>query len=584
MSLKRCTASKNRCSYGLCEEVRELSTLNRKLRLDILKKDRIFIPAAARFCSQHKHSVSWANYQTSLYNYSKEQVEEIIELLMNAENSPEVRTTSDDEMRTNTGLNHAQFDILLSELPTLTATLKTKSSAKVALMAFLKRMRTGHTYDQIRFSLDLSYKTVKKYINAARTSLLSDLVPKYLGFENLSREFLLQNTTEMTKLLYRTNDDTLVTIWDGSYVYCNKSQNHEVQRRTYSGQKCRNLVKPMVCVATNGMYIDIFGPFEATKNDASIMEFVFDKYSGPIMNKSQPGDILLLDRGFRDNAAMLTQLGFVIKMPDFVHKDDETGQLTTSKGNSSRLVTANRFSIEARNGNIKTIWHVFDTKWCSYDLQHFMSDYKIGAALINKFFRTIHPNKNDAAEIAAKMLSRVNAPNDLQAIISSGQFQREIKEFSVGTLVNLEFPRMTEDDLKNISLGNYQIKLMSSYCVEHMKNTDNRFAFYVWNEAKHSNFFRDIIERKVIVKPILILVDLHSRFRNRKQYRVYVLADAAKNGFEAICGYTCECRHGLRTVGCCGHIMAVIGYFGYFQHNIEELKEISAFLNHLFEE
>lgn len=583
MSLRRCTSSKNRCSYGSCEQNVELSTLNQKLRLKILKENRIFIPASARFCTQHKREATWNDFQTPMYNYTKEQVEELIELLLDTEKPSEDRNKLSDEMRSNTGLNQSQFDILLSELPTLTATFKNKKIAEIALLAYLKRMRTGHTYDQIRFGLDLSYKTVKKYINAARTSLLCDIVPKHLGFENLSREFLIQNTTEMAKLLCNT-DDTLVTIWDGSYVYCNKSLNHELQRRTYSGQKCRNLIKPMVCVTTNGLYVDIFGPFEATQNDATIMEVVFDKYYGPIMNKSKPGDILLLDRGFRDNKAMLTQLGFVLKMPEFVHKDDDTGQLTTDKGNSSRLVTANRFSIEARNGNIKSIFHVFDTRWCAYDLQHFMDDYRIGAALINKFFQSIQPNKNDAAEMAERMLNQVHTPNDLQAIVKSNQFQREIKEFSVGNLEDLEFPKLTEADLKRISLGNYQIKLMSSYCVEHMKYANDQFSFFVWNESKHSIFVRDIIEKKAIVKPTLILVDLHSRFRNRKIYRVYVLADASIDGFEAICGYTCECRHGLRTVGCCGHIMAVIGYLGFLQHNRESLKEVSAFLRDLFEE
>ncbi|XP_055308295.1 uncharacterized protein LOC129572375 [Sitodiplosis mosellana] len=260
------------------------------MRLKILKKHRIFVPASSHFCAQHKDA-SWNDYQTPMYNYSKDQVEEMVDLLLNDENLPEIRATSDDEMRTCTGLSHAQFDILLSELPTLTATYKSKDIAKVVLMAFLKRMRTGHTYDQIRYSLDLSYKTVKKYINAARASLLSDFVPKHLGFGTFSREFLIANTTEMAKRLYTSQDDTLVTIWDGTYIYCNKSQNHELQRRTYSGQKCRNLVKPMVCVSSNGLYIDIFGPFEATQNDASIMKFVFDKHADPIMNKSKPGDV-----------------------------------------------------------------------------------------------------------------------------------------------------------------------------------------------------------------------------------------------------------------------------------------------------
>lgn len=90
-------------------------------------------------------------------------------------------------------------------------------------------------------------------------------------------------------------------------------------------------------------------------------------------------------------------------MPEFILRTDKTSQLTTEKANTSRLVTACRFVIEVRNGHMKTIWKLFNKTWITYDLPYLMTDYKIGAALINKFFKKIESNKEDAIYIAEQM-------------------------------------------------------------------------------------------------------------------------------------------------------------------------------------
>lgn len=582
--MKRSNCKQHQCSYEECDQNQGLSTFSRKSRYKIVKEYRLFIPASARFCSQHKKDDIWINYEGVVYKYTKDQIEDLLELLLNT-NAEHSNQYTDEQMRSNTGLKLKQFHQLLSEIPSLAITLKSDELAETALMAYMKRLRTGHTYDQIRQSLGgMTHLLLKKYINAAREALLLDFVPKYLGFENLSREFLLENTTEMARYLYcQQNSQTAVIVWDGTYIYCNKSHNQSIQRQTYSVQKARNLLKPMVCVTTNGTYVDIFGPYEATMNDAAIMKSIFDKHLDTIMSKLEPGDVVLVDRGFRDNQTLFTQLGLVFKMPEFVTKNDETGQLTPEKANKSRLVTASRFCIEARNGNIKTIFHVFDTRWCAYDLQHLGEDYRIGAALINKFFQKINPNKDDSREIANAMLARVLMPNSFHDIVSNKSFITTIKAFKNGNVQTLEFPELTKADLKKISLGSYQINLMPSYCIEHLKANENVFKFWEWDESSHAPLLAKLIAEKNVRQPVVILVDLHSRFRASKFHRLFVMADTAVIGADSIVGYTCECRHGLRTVGCCGHIMAVIGYFSFYRHNPDQLKEVSAFLNNLFQ-
>lgn len=44
--------------------------------------------------------------------------------------------------------------------------------------------------------------------------------------------------------------------------------------------------------------------------------------------------------------------------------------------------------------------------------------------------------------------------------------------------------------------------------------------------------------------------------------------------------YCCSCRHGLRTVGCCGHVMSLIWYTLHIDHN--KLNFPSVNLDHVF--
>ena len=85
----------------------------------------------------------------------------------------------------------------------------------------------------------------------------------------------------------------------GTYCYIQKSFNNEFQRKSYSVQKGRHLVKPYVLCTTDGQIVDIYGLYEATKNDATILLDILkkDKKLNTLLRK---GDIFILDRGFRD--------------------------------------------------------------------------------------------------------------------------------------------------------------------------------------------------------------------------------------------------------------------------------------------
>lgn len=577
----RCAANKNRCIHGDCSEKDDLICLTREFRSNILRTKRVYIPQHSHACEYHFENGLWDDIISMIFTYSANQIEDMVDLLRDHRCDIVNRFSVSTDLKLKTGLKRDCFNDLVTMLPSLQSFFSgdLKKTTK-AITMFLYRMRTASTYESMAISFELSVKTVMKYIDAARNSLQTDFVPRFLGFENHGRDFLLNCTTEMARQLYCGNDNQkIVIVADGTYIYCNKSKNFDFQRETYSDQKKRNFVKPMVFVTTDGTY-DVLGPYAAGQNDASIMKTIFQTHE-EIMTVMKESDILLLDRGFRDCIDFLREKGLDPRMPEFVHKADRSGQLTTKKANVSRLVTACRFVVESRNGDIKMIWPIFAQTWNSYDLKHMMTDYRIGAALINRFFQKIESNRYDAPELATAMLSKMGDKNEFSDITSSFRFQKEVRLFEEIDEKTYNFPLLTKDDLKKISLGSYQIDQIAPYCSE-VIGQNGKFAVFVSPENILRSYFGGIIEHHNIIEPVVFLTVFASRFRKRVRYNVYILVDVAKAGHESICGYSCECRHGLRTVGCCSHIMGLIGYMGYFRNNERELKKVAAFLDRFF--
>lgn len=202
-------------------------------------------------------------------------------------------------------------------------------------------------YEDLGKYFQISSVTAAKIIKITRNSLTSELFEKFFGFKNITRTILQQHTTQQSRILFSdAKEESVVTIWDGTYIFCDKSGNFRFQRETYSVQKKRNLVKPMVCVSPDGFIIDIFCPFTASENDASILQNIL-RENQEVKNVFQPSDIFVLDREFRDSSKTLEGLGFVVRMPSFVN--EVGGQLTNKQANDSRLVRELRWVVEARN-------------------------------------------------------------------------------------------------------------------------------------------------------------------------------------------------------------------------------------------
>ncbi|KAH9638606.1 hypothetical protein HF086_003851 [Spodoptera exigua] len=72
------------------------------------------------------------------------------------------------------------------------------------------------------------------------------------------------------------------------------------KRKSYSLHKFRRLLKPFLMVCSDGHIIDIYGLYEATKSDATILSEIMKNPSDPFHWFFHENDVLILDRGFRD--------------------------------------------------------------------------------------------------------------------------------------------------------------------------------------------------------------------------------------------------------------------------------------------
>ncbi|CAF2061545.1 unnamed protein product [Rotaria magnacalcarata] len=190
-------------------------------------------------------------------------------------------------------------------------------SIHMAVGCLLTKLRLGLSNNVLATLFSFSSKrVVGKVIESARKSLVKNFVPKYLGFEHITRDKIIQDHTRpLAKYLLTGGKDSAVLILDSTYIYCQKSACNLLQRRLFSMHKSRPLIKPMMCVATVGYICSAIGPYFADwcNNDANIMNHILHANEEEILNWFKPDDTFVVDRGFRDSLDYIRSLGFNMK-------------------------------------------------------------------------------------------------------------------------------------------------------------------------------------------------------------------------------------------------------------------------------
>lgn len=438
------------------------------------------------------------------------------------------------------------------------------------------KLRTGRPDEDIGNMFNISARTVARRIKTVRSSMEKDLLPIQLDRVK-TREELIEQSTDLCQALFSTDDSPkAVLICDGTYIFVNKSQNYDFQKKTYTSQKKTNFVRIMMCVTANGTIIHATGPHQATANDAKVLQEI--DAQADAFSMLRPGDVLILDRGFRDCKEYFEAKGIIVYMPFFLDRSKKNNQLSTNEANRTRFVTAVRFVVEVRNGHMKTIWKIFNMEWNSLWLPHLMVDFQICASLLNLYQGAVISNRGIEHDIAERMKSRLSARNYLAEVVLNTKFDRHLKEFQPFLLFD-DLPMLTGLDLIWIALGKYQIKQSASYCSQHMKNCEGRFDMFSLPDSICQTYFPTFYSD--ICKPILLMTQLKSRHISRKYYNSFVMVNGIGSGENVVLSYCCECYNGLRTVGCCSHVMTLIWY-ALHKKNVD-MQNPAGFLDEYFD-
>lgn len=377
-------------------------------------------------------------------------------------------------------------------------------------------------------------------------------------------------------------DGKLVFILDGTYFYIQCSADFVFQGRTYSAHKHRNLVKFMMVVTPDGQVrnysiyfilrfplvkfgfniyvlfkiIDCVGPFPADgkANDANILRQMLhpdNHYNidgsypdDPLLSAVEPGDHLILDRGFRDVQAELSREGILSSMPHFLKKGEKT--FTSTDANFSRKVTMVRWPVEAVNGQIKNKFDFFDNVIPNSYVPMMKDLVRISCALINKFGKPILVESEKHEMILQQVEERVEMHNLMEDKVKEFDLKKNAKWRKASASTVVGFPRLSESDVKKITLGPYQIAKGERYIERDLK-ADPSYTVMVHKEMDG-----------------IIRVKLQSRFRRAITHNVWIeyKDDAFREPASRILGYFCYCEQGARNLGCCAHVAAVLLHLG----------------------
>ncbi|CAF4704101.1 unnamed protein product, partial [Rotaria sp. Silwood2] len=186
---------------------------------------------------------------------------------------------------------------------------------------------------------------------------------------------------------------------------------------------------------------------------------------------------------------------------------------------------------------------------------------KIVTAALNCFrppiFKSSDPQKEE--KLARIIKARVKANNHLQTSVEKKPLNSRCKWEQIDE-TQIDFPRMTEDELRELCFGVYQIKQARTYAEAHLNKNDGDYQLEV---TKHSD--------------TIIRCKIDSRHSGTTQYFCwieYTMEDVCSFDSDSdddddllaakfyekqpIKAWYCQYTSGARTCGCCSHIACVI--------------------------
>ncbi|CAG7816350.1 unnamed protein product [Allacma fusca] len=380
---------------------------------------------------------------------------------------------------------------------------------------------TSLTKEQFDFILSFISPYMRDSQNRVLDLLTEHYVPRYHGFGHITRQELIENhRTQLSTTLCDLLEGGIAFIADGAYLECESSSNYAVQRDTYSGQKHYNLVKPMITCMPDGYIIAAKGLCHGRNNDASIIKYMLDE-SSEFSDFFQENDALIVDRGFQDCVALLEELGLNVHMPCLMRPG--TTQFSSEDANLSRLVTKMRWVIESVNGRLKNRFKFLRNRIPNLYLNSLLQILHVACAILNCFFVPLERDKDGDLELANMMKERAGLANLLQERVERERYRLQRAVWTDLTSEEIaDFPVLSENDLRSITLGIYQIKQTRSYVAIHTSNNEYKLQVHRQDAG-------------------LIHVKIESRFRANKVHHLWIDYWPNQIGYGGIRGTIVSC-------------------------------------------
>ncbi|XP_074596891.1 uncharacterized protein LOC141852619 [Brevipalpus obovatus] len=461
---KKTISAHERCIFR-CPRVRTLTRVPKSKRVDAMVFNRTFIPEGARCCHSHL-SEEWERIPVKEDSLTPSEYEQAVSLMLayvtgnGRVKFPPIVSANDEKLKHLTSLNAADYLDLQSNLP---------KPLHRYLGPYLFYLRTGLPIRMVAFIFGLKKSTLCDNMRNIRTQLKS-FVRRNLGLGCITRENAEQHLTQISRALFpAANEGALQSIWDATYIYTEKSQNNEFQRKTFSVQKKRSLYKPMVGILPDGYILDIIPSFPATSNDATILRSIA-AHSRGFREFFREGDCFILDRGFRDVAQSLRDSGYKVYHPSFAQRNPNNPrgpvQLTAQQANDSRIVTKIRPPVEQVNGQIKEKFRIFDHVIDNKYISSSKKDLKIVAAMINKYHSRFNSDCGNEIRIIERMGNRSHIEDKLGKMVDNLNINLQTRNWEVYNPLNGQVDPFSYDDLYMLSCGTYGPKWINSYKTE----------------------------------------------------------------------------------------------------------------------
>ncbi|KMQ85970.1 hypothetical protein RF55_11319 [Lasius niger] len=172
--------------------------------------------------------------------------------------------------------------------------------------------------------------------------------------------------------------------------------------------------------------------------------------------------------------------------------------------------------------------------------------YRIASFLLNQFGKRLNSDDQISSEVVERMIAQKDIENTLAIMVEeNGWFRKRLPFQNISSSDLLNFPELTETDLKILFTGTYQYSQAISYLGE-ILNEDG---------SLNLQFLKD--------QSNVLKLQVQSRHISRKVCRCFIEYTPDSTGHSGIKRYFCECANGRRTVGCCSHIAAIIYYLSY---------------------